>query len=171
MEVPNPNSAQQNMEYFLKEYADQKKEYKRVLKLALAEKDPERMKAYSDNLVDMNRQMSITVSSMTQLVAKAENKYDISALRIQLLEELKSIQNDIKTIRKSEGEKKVLQSIYDQAVFLNTRSDWTIAAYMVALLIGIVLVVIFLFRSAILSPAMPPLSMSSVSSFVPRSQQ
>jgi predicted amino acid-binding ACT domain protein len=171
MEVPNPNSAQQNMEYFLKEYSDQKKEYKRVLKLALAERDPDRMKAYSHNLVDMNRQMSITVSSMTQLVSKTESLYDISALRKQLLEELKSIQNDIKTIRKSEGEKKVLQSLYDQTVFLNTRSDWTIAAYMIALLIGIVLVVVLLFRSALLSPAMPPLSMPSVSSFEPRPPQ
>jgi hypothetical protein len=167
MEVPSQESAQQNMEYFLKEYAEQKKEYKRVLKLALAERDPERMKAYSDNLIDMNRQMSITVSSMTQLVAKTESLYDISALRNQLLEELKHIQKDIKMIKQSEGEKKVLQSLYDQSVFLNTRSDWTIAAYMVALLIGIVLVVIFLFRSALLSPAMPPLSMPSVSSSGP----
>jgi len=171
MEVPNKDSAQQNIEYFLKEYAEQKKEYKRVLKLALAERDPERMKAYSANLIDMNRQMSITVSSMTQLVVSMEDKSDISSLRKQLLEELKSIQKDVKTIEQSEGEKKVLQSLYDQTVFLNTRSDWTIAAYMIALLIGIVLVVILLFRSALLSPAMPPLSMPSVSSFEPRPPQ
>lgn len=171
MEVPNQNAAQQNMEYFLNEYANQKKEYKRILKLALAERDPERMKAYSDNLIDVNRQMSITVSSMTQLVSTTEGKTDLESLRKQLLEELKNIQKDIKTIQKSEGEKKVLQSLYDQTMFLNTRTDWTIAAYMIALLIGIVLVVIFLFRSALLSPAMPPLSMPSVSSFEPRPPQ
>jgi hypothetical protein len=165
-EIPNQN-AQSSMDDFLKTYADQKKEYKRILKLALVERDGARMKAYRDNLIDMNRQMSVTVSSMAQLVANTEDKYDIKELREKLLEELKSIQNDIKMIQKSEGEKKVLQSLYDQTVFLNTRTDWTIAAYMIALLIGIVLVVVFLFRSALLSPAMPPLSMPSVSSSGP----
>jgi len=152
------------MEELRKSYSDQRAEYTKVLNEALREKDPQRMKAYSLNLVELNQKMSSTVSKMVELVAKTESKVNLDALRDKLLTELVGIQKDIKSIQDSYGERKVLQSIYDQYSFQNTRNDWTIMAYLIALGIGILMVVLAILKNSFFSPALLPTSMPSLTS-------
>lgn len=100
--------------------------------------------------------MSVTVSSMVSLVARTESRVNLDSLRDKLLAELVEIQNDVANLEKSNGERKVLQSIYDQYSYQNTRNDWTIIAYLIALGIGMLLVVFAIIGT--ISPAMPPLA-------------
>ena len=152
------------MEQLRKTYSEQRVDYSRVLKEALQEKDTDRMNAYSLNLVDLNQKMSTTVSSMVNLVAQTESKVNLDALRDKLLAELVGIQKDIKEIQNSYGDRKVLQSIHDQYSFQNTRNDWTIMAYLVALGIGMILVTLVVLKNSFLSPAVLPISMPSLTS-------
>lgn len=149
------------MELLQKTYSDQRAEYKRVLAEALREKDPARMQAYSQNLISINEQMSVTVSSMVKLVARTESRVNVDALRDKLLAELVGIQTDIKSIQGSYGERKVLRSIYDQYSYQNTRNDWTVIAYLVALGIGMLLVVLSVLKITMFSPAALPTSVVS----------
>lgn len=146
------------MELLQKTYSDQRVKYSNTLKEALKEKDPEKMRAYSTSLIELNQQMSVTVSSMVSLVARTESKVNLDSLRDKLLAELVGIQNDINSIQKSHGERKVLQSIRDQYSYQNTRNDWTILAYLIALGIGILLVILAILNITVFTPAMPPLS-------------
>lgn len=149
------------MELLQKTYSDQRAEYKRVLAEALREKDPARMQAYSQNLISINEQMSVTVSSMVKLVARTESRVNVDALRDKLLAELVGIQTDIKSIQDSYGERRVLRSIYDQYSYQNTRNDWTVIAYLVALGIGMLLVVLSVLKITMFSPAALPTSVVS----------
>ena len=108
--------------------------------------------------------MSATVSKMVELVAQTESKVNLDALRDKLLAELVGIQKDIKAIQDSYGERKVLQSIYDQYSFQNTRNDWTILAYLTALAIGLLLVVLVVLKNSFFSPATLPITMPSLTS-------
>ena len=144
------------MDLLQKTYSSQREEYTKTLNQALREKDPERMKTYSNTLIDLNRQMSVTVSSMVSLVARTESRVNLDSLRDKLLAELVEIQNDVANLEKSNGERKVLQSIYDQYSYQNTRNDWTIIAYLIALGIGMLLVVFAIIGT--IRPAMPPLA-------------
>ena len=146
------------MELLQKTYSDQRAEYKRVLADALRERDPARMQAYSQNLISINEQMSVTVSSMVKLVARTESRVNVDALRDKLLAELVGIQTDIKSIQDSYGERRVLRSIYDQYSYQNTRNDWTVMAYLVALGIGMLLVVLSVLKITMFSPAALPTS-------------
>ena len=146
------------MELLQKTYSDQRAEYKRVLADALREKDPARMQVYSQNLISINEQMSVTVSSMVKLVARTESRVNVDALRDKLLAELVGIQTDIKSIQDSYGERRVLRSIYDQYSYQNTRNDWTVMAYLVALGIGMLLVVLSVLKITMFSPAALPTS-------------
>lgn len=152
------------MDLLRKTYSDQRAEYTKTLNDAVREKDPERMKAYSTTLIDLNRQMSVTVSSMVSLVARTESRVNLDSLRDKLLGELVEIQNDVKTLEKSNGERKVLQSMYDQYSYQNSRNDWTIIAYLVALGIGMLLIVVTIIGKGIFTPAMPPLAIPVTSS-------
>jgi hypothetical protein len=152
------------MEQLRKTYSDQRAEYTRVLNEALREKDPERMKSYSLNLIDLNQKMSSTVSQMVKLVAQTESKVNLDALRDKLLAELVGIQKDIKAIQDSYGERKVLKSIYDQYSFQNSRNDWTIMAYLLALGFGMILVTLVVLKNSFLTPAALPISMPSLTS-------
>lgn len=149
------------MELLQKTYSDQRAQYSKTLKEALQERNPEKMHTYSDSLVALNQQMSTTVSSMVSLVAQTESKVNLDALRDKLLAELVGIQKDITAIQESYGERKVLQSIHDQYSYQNTRNDWTILAYMIALGIGILLVVLAILNVALFTPAMPPIPSTS----------
>ena len=146
------------MELLQKTYSDQRAEYQRVLKDALRETDPERMQACSQNLISINQQMSTTVSSMVALVAKTESRVNLDALRDKLLAELVGIQRDIKSIQDSYGERKVLRSIYEQYSYQNTRNDWTVMAYLIALAIGMLLIVLTVLKITLFSPATLPIS-------------
>ena len=146
------------MELLQKTYSDQRAEYKRVLADALRERDPARMQVYSQNLISINEQMSVTVSSMVKLVARTESRVNVDALRDKLLAELVGIQTDIKSIQDSYGERRVLRSIYDQYSYQNTRNDWTVMAYLVALGIGMLLVVLSVLKITMFSPAALPTS-------------
>lgn len=155
------------MELLQKTYSDQRVKYSNTLKEALKERDPEKMRAYSTSLIELNQQMSVTVSSMVSLVARTESKVNLDALRDKLLAELVGIQNDINAIQKSYGERKVLQSIRDHYSYQNTRNDWTILAYLIALGIGILLVVLAILNITVFTPVTPPLS-TVASSGLPR---
>ena len=146
------------MELLQKTYSDQRVQYSKMLTDALKERDPEKMQAYSKSLVELNQQMSVTVSSMVTLVAKTESKVNLDELRDKLLAELVGIQKDINSIQDSYGERKVLQSMHDQYSYQNTRNDWTILAYLVALGIGILLVILAILNVTLFTPAMPPLA-------------
>lgn len=149
---------QKIMELLQKTYSDQRAQYSKTLKEALKERNPEKMQVYSKTLVELNQQMSATVSSMVSLVAQTESKVNLDALRDKLLAELVGIQKDITAIQESYGERKVLQSIHDQYSYQNSRNDWTILAYMIALGIGILLVVLAILNVVVFSPAMPPIA-------------
>lgn len=129
-----------------------------MLKATLEETDPEKIRARSQQLIEQNRRMSQTVSRMVQLVAQTESKVNMNALRDKLLAELVGIQNEIVRIEKAYGERKVLKSIYDQYSYTNTRNNWTILAYIIALGIGMLLVVVMVLKLSFFSPAMLPLS-------------
>jgi len=146
------------MELLQKTYSDQRLEYNRMLKSAIDETNPEKAGVLSDALVAHNQKMSQTVSAMVQLVAQTESKVNLDVLRDKLLSELVEIQNEIVRIRKIYGEQKVLKSIHDQYSYTNTRNDWTILAYILALGIGILLVILVVIKNSFFNPAMPPLS-------------
>lgn len=150
------------MDLLQKTYSGQREQYTKTLNQALREKDPDRMKEYSNTLIELNRQMSVTVSSMVSLVARTESRVNLDSLRDKLLAELVEIQNDVSMLEKSRGERKVLQSIYDHYSYQNTRNDWTIIAYLIALGIGMFLVVLAILGT--LTPAMPPLAIPLASS-------
>lgn len=146
------------MELLQKTYSEQRSEYNRMLKAAINETNPEKARVLSDALVAQNQRMSQTVSAMVTLVAQTESKVNLDALRDKLLAELVGIQNDIIRIKKAYGEQKVLKSIYEQYSYTNSRNDWTIMAYILALGIGMLLVVLMVIKNSFFNPAMPPLS-------------
>ena len=152
------------MEQLQSTYSKQRTDYATMLKQAIAEKDPEKMVEYSKTLINMNQAMSVTVSSMVQLVAVTESKVNLDSLRDKLLAELVGIQKDIKNLQASYGERKVLQSMYDQYSFQNTRNDWTVMAYLIALGVGILLVVSVVLKNAFLNPAALPTAIPLLSS-------
>jgi len=152
------------MEQLQSTYSKQRTDYASALKQAIAEKDPEKMTEYSKTLINMNQAMSATVSSMVQLVAVTESKVNLDSLRDKLLAELVDIQKDIKNLQASYGERKVLKSMYDQYSFQNTRSDWTVMAYLIALGIGILLVVSLVLKNTFINPAELPTAIPLLSS-------
>lgn len=152
------------MEQLQNTYSKQRTEYSGILKQAIAEKDPGKMAEYSKTLINLNQAMSATVSSMVQLVAVTESKVNLDSLRDKLLAELVGIQKDIKYIQASYGERKVLQSMYDQYSVENTRNDWTVMAYLIALGIGILLAVSLVLKNTFIQPAALPIAIPLLSS-------
>lgn len=139
-------------------YADLRKEYNATIKLAYTEPDPERMKGLTAKLLELNQQMSQIVSDMMNLVVQTEGKVNLDQLRTHLSDELVAIQSDAQKIQKARGDRKVVQSLYDQTVRTTQLESTSLYMYMGALVMGLLFVMLAILKSTIWVPALPPIS-------------
>lgn len=144
------------MDALRKEYADLRQQYTDTLAVATRERDEQKLRVQVERLLDLNQKMSQTAGQMMNVVAQNEAKLDLRELRTHLSDEMVRIQKDVQEIQSGRDRRKMLESLNQAYTVQANRNDWTIWAYVIALLIGLVLVAATVLQSSFSMPVPVP---------------
>lgn len=148
------------MESLRQEYAQLRDRYHTELYEASREQDPTRMEARVATIIQLNSDMSRIAHEMQGLAAHHEGKVDLKSLQEKLNEELVRIQRDTQVIQSSRDQRITMQRMLEQLKSQEAVQTGTLQAYLLALAVGIVLVMLALLQISWSgwAPAMPPIA-------------